>query len=1390
MKTLLSVLLPILLLANSLISDLYNKEISHSNNIDATVTMNLCNLLPGDCSDASSDMLIDIVGGTGPYTIELSLVEFNFLNFETFTINDFEQGDFVRLCHTLDQNTSIETVPGGYIISAPSSFFPLLFDLLSVTDANNCSAILTTVTTFQINSGQGQITDAIIPNNICDTLILPEFVPPTTGVFYWTEPGGLGTAYSPGDTISFFDAQLPNGDILDSLYIYDPSNVGCIDILKPFTINLSPDHTIPQDMQLCMDFTLPSFTGPVITTSAQYANSRDFNSTSLLSPGDIITTSQRIYVADTISDLFTGGLCTFLDSFEISINLGAFAGIDSTITICEGYNFEMINLMSVLSDPDLGGLWTIPNIADFDFTDSTQVDFSLVPVGTHTFTYTLEFPSCPITDSKVTVNVIEAPYAGKDTVVNLCQSNELLDFPSFIDFPDAGGSWVQSLGDPVDLSNPNQVDFSGVGLGVYSFVYQFDTQIEDPFCNPESAGLVFILGDRLNAGDDLDTTVCIGNTIDLNGFLSSDATPGGTFSNDDLVFIPNNIWNTNILNPEPSYEILYVVEPTSGSCSPDSALFTVIVLDQTPFAGNPITDTIDLCVFEPVQLTELIDNESSGGFFYDYPNFNNPIDEDYLPQLDADIAYVVGGAADCPADTTIFSIATISQVVADFFLSDNEICDNECARLLLDLNREARVNFLLTDNQNSDTHMFSHLPFDPSEYILCGGGSFGDVSNDTLYLGNAVDLSIEISNISDELFNCGGSTVIGNKEELRINTSYEISFFGTVCEGQTTDINGSSYGFSTVLNLNSQSGCDSIVNIVIDTFPMDLGVIKKDLCLGQQEEILGMTFTRDTSALITFSGQSFFGCDSIAQVDLVFADKAIEPLDTIICYNEEIIIEGITFDRNNTEAEIDIPETSVFGCDSVLSVKVMVRDEILTLIDSLMCPGEQLVIGNDIYDENNLGGMTPLLSINGCDSLVDVSLTYQALPDSILNASLCPGDFILVGSDRYDANNLSGETRLMSIEGECDTLVTVNVQIEDSLAVTRLFRLCPNESVTIGGEVYDANNTSGNAIFESLVGCDTFATIAIEILESELIIVEEGICENGERIFNGVIYDKDRLTGTEIIPSSLGCDSIIYEINLSITPVSASFSTTPACIGSTTGQLLIEETIGLNLPIEVFIDDVLVASTNETPISLDVEQGQHIVKISDGRCEYIETIEIGEYMDENTSIVTDDLGNNTFSLSYISDIVTDSIDWAPNDIFDCSINCITTTASISETTEVSLILTLADGCTITANTTLEFIPDSTLRVYQPNMLYLNDPQNNVFYVQANLPKTIDELAIYDRWGNLVFINEDFLSNDLSAGWDGRYNSRQGEQGVYLYYIYYVDDNGVDQILNGSLTVIR
>ncbi|HHH52033.1 MAG TPA: gliding motility-associated C-terminal domain-containing protein, partial [Bacteroidetes bacterium] len=99
----------------------------------------------------------------------------------------------------------------------------------------------------------------------------------------------------------------------------------------------------------------------------------------------------------------------------------------------------------------------------------------------------------------------------------------------------------------------------------------------------------------------------------------------------------------------------------------------------------------------------------------------------------------------------------------------------------------------------------------------------------------------------------------------------------------------------------------------------------------------------------------------------------------------------------------------------------------------------------------------------------------------------------------------------------------------------------------------------------------------------------------------------------------------------------------------------------------------------------------------------------------------------------------------------------------------------------------EIITDTT-SIYVPNIFSPDgDGINDIWYITfINFKPTIVEAVIFDRWGEKVAKWHDVPN----VNWDGTFNGKKVNPGVFVYYIIYKKIDGKEVLLMGDITVVR
>ncbi len=146
-------------------------------------------------------------------------------------------------------------------------------------------------------------------------------------------------------------------------------------------------------------------------------------------------------------------------------------------------------------------------------------------------------------------------------------------------------------------------------------------------------------------------------------------------------------------------------------------------------------------------------------------------------------------------------------------------------------------------------------------------------------------------------------------------------------------------------------------------------------------------------------------------------------------------------------------------------------------------------------------------------------------------------------------------------------------------------------------------------------------------------------------------------------------------------------------------------------------------------------------------------------------------------------------EWSPADeTLDCY-DCEKVALTAEDQLSLKLRVTDEKGCI--AEDVLNIFVENKVNVMVPSAFSPNgDATNDIHNVHGTNGIRVNEYRIYDRWGELLYVEKDFLVNDPSAGWDGVYRSKNMPSGVYVWYVEVEYENGGNETFQGDVTLIR
>ena len=435
-----------------------------------------------------------------------------------------------------------------------------------------------------------------------------------------------------------------------------------------------------------------------------------------------------------------------------------------------------------------------------------------------------------------------------------------------------------------------------------------------------------------------------------------------------------------------------------------------------------------------------------------------------------------------------------------------------------------------------------------------------------------------------------------------------------------------------------------------------------------------------------------------------------------------------------------------FGCDSIeiISLKIL-RCDTTILAPLMRCDAR-----------DTLTQIKRFPNAYGCDSIV-IQPFILALKDStVINLTSCnerdTGTTATILSNRYG----------------CDSIIIRRTKWVASGIITQLNL---EKSLTCFGD------STGGIVFKSLGGGKPPYQITWNTGSSN------------ERI-QGLVAGKYIVSVTD----ARGCtvrDSLVIAA-----PSPLSINTqikSPRCFEEANGSITITEINGGSTPYRFQYAGKNIA-LERLPYSVtNLTAQRYNFSVTDSKgCKAIEAINLPQpqqlaiYFNENSLLLK--LGDSV-QLSPQLNFTPRSLKWTPNLYLNCD-TCLRPKVLPKATTNYKIEAFNENGCSIAESINIKLSKERN--VFAPNSFSPNeDSENDRFTIFTDgTVERIKVLEIYNRWGGKIFENKNFLSNHENEGWDGTFNGKNAEAGVYIYYFIVIFKDGKEMMFKGEVSLIR
>ena len=376
--------------------------------------------------------------------------------------------------------------------------------------------------------------------------------------------------------------------------------------------------------------------------------------------------------------------------------------------------------------------------------------------------------------------------------------------------------------------------------------------------------------------------------------------------------------------------------------------------------------------------------------------------------------------------------------------------------------------------------------------------------------------------------------------ELTVLETYEIETTASICESETYEFAGHQHidNGTYTYTIPSTNGCDSTVILHLEVLPEKETNTIVSLCEGETYEFAGQSLTE--AGTYTETLQTSNGCDSTSTLQLSFLEHSITEVQASICAGEDYAWNGQIY---ATAGFYEQSLTAANGCDSIINLNLEVLQHSSYSFETTICEGENYSFNGQVMDQAGTYDFN-LTAVNGCDSLVTIDLLVTPIITTSVVHEICAGESVTVGEETY--NEAGTFVQNLTANSGCDSILTVEIAILEPTSSTMEIAICEGEQYNFNGELYgeggtyEANLTAAN-------GCDSTVTLTLNVLEHFTTTLNAEICA-GETYTFGDQELTEAGSFEQILTASNGCDSTVT-LALAILPSLSANETASICAG-------------------------------------------------------------------------------------------------------------------------------------------------------------------------------------------------------------------------------------------------
>jgi gliding motility-associated-like protein len=312
-------------------------------------------------------------------------------------------------------------------------------------------------------------------------------------------------------------------------------------------------------------------------------------------------------------------------------------------------------------------------------------------------------------------------------------------------------------------------------------------------------------------------------------------------------------------------------------------------------------------------------------------------------------------------------------------------------------------------------------------------------------------------------------------------------------------------------------GCDSIIKTNLIVQKKITKTITKSLCFGQNISIGSKKYA--ISGVYIDTLKSVQACDSIVTLNLTIRPQIVKNISVKLCSPKNYVINNNTYSKTGIYRDTLIAAN---GCDSIVVLDLKINAPITKTQTIQRCDNQSITVNNKVYNKTGIYRDT-LQTSAGCDSIVVTNLTIFPKKKTVLIQTFCEGQSYLLNGKKYTLAGIYYDT--LKTKSGCDSLLELTIKTSKSSIYKEKKTLCANEKLVINGQKITKGGVY-NFTLKNKALCDSFYTLDVTMLDTSIFYQEIILCDGDSLRIGNKIYVKTGVY-TDIFQAITGCDSTL-----------------------------------------------------------------------------------------------------------------------------------------------------------------------------------------------------------------------------------------------------------------------